>query len=177
MESPLILATGQLREPANLRQTRHVNAPQVRSRSAGLGYMAPSAPAWRAGGSVARCHLLGGAARPVGIADQLGVYAGERRGGGRVAAELVCEPGGRVAEFAAGVPAVRWVIDRGMVGRLPVGFEDDAQRGRDGEGVVEDALDQRWSDDRVPDPVGGREEGRPGNLVDAGPIQPIRNGQ
>jgi hypothetical protein len=98
------------------------------------------------------------------------VRTGERGGGGRVAAELIREPGGRVAEFTAGVSAVRYVLDRGMISPLTVRVEDDAQRGGDGEGLVEDALNDGGSDDRVEDPVGGGEEGGPGQLGDAGPL-------
>jgi hypothetical protein len=64
--------------------------------------------------------LLGRAARPVGIGNQLGVRTGERGGGGGVATELICKPRGRVAEFTAGVPAVRRVNYRGMVSPLAV---------------------------------------------------------
>jgi len=63
-----------------------------------------------------RC-LLDRAARPVDVPQQFRVRAGERAGRGGVAAQLVLEPGGGVTEETAGVPAVRGVLDRGVVGQ------------------------------------------------------------
>src|SRR6185369_2645871 len=102
--------------------------------------------------------LLDGAARPVDVRQQLRVRAGERAGRGGVAAQLVLQPGRGVAEEATGVPAVRGVLDRGVVGQLAVGGEDDAERGVHGGAVEVRLLGGGAGDDRVPDAVGGGEE-------------------
>src|SRR4029077_353706 len=79
-------------------------------------------------GGPGRCSLHG-AAGPVDVRQQFRVRTGERACRGGVAAQLVLEPGGGVAEEAAGVPADGGVLDRGVIGELAVGGEDDAERG------------------------------------------------
>ena len=71
---------------------------------------------------------LGGAAWPVGVGDQFRMRPGEGACGGEVAAQLVFQPGRGVPEETAGVAAQGGVLDRGVVGRLRVGVEDDAER-------------------------------------------------
>ena len=53
---------------------------------------------------------------------------GEGAGGGEVPAQMVFQPGRGVPEETAGVAAQGGVLDRGVVGRLRVGVEDDAER-------------------------------------------------
>src|SRR5579872_912737 len=97
---------------------------------------------------------LGGAAWPVRVRDQLRMRPGEGAGGGGVAAQLVFQPGRGVTEQTAGV-ARGGVLDRGVVGRLAVGIEDDAERGVHGGAEEERPLRGRARDDRVPEPVRG----------------------
>src|SRR5437773_2287820 len=101
---------------------------------------------------------FGGAAGPVGIRHQFGVRAGEGAGGGGVAAQPVFEPRGGIAQFAAGVPAVRGVHDRVVVCGLAARIADDAKRGVHGGAVVEGPFCGRARDERVERPIGGAEE-------------------